>query len=57
MRLVAASAVVWAVAAALLFVVVPGIDTLGRLLVFSECVGLTMTVCVVLLCCSRPLHE
>lgn len=54
-QLVAASAVVWAVAAALLFVVVPGIDTFARLLVFSECVGLTMAVCVVLLRRQRRL--
>lgn len=46
---VAASAMVWAVAAALLFVLFPGLDTFARLLVFSECVGLTMTACVVLL--------
>ncbi|HBH37223.1 MAG TPA: sensor histidine kinase [Curvibacter sp.] len=43
------SAVVWAVAAALLHVLAPGLETLGRLLVFSECVGLTMVACVVLL--------
>ena len=47
--IVAASAVVWAVAASILHVLAPGLDTLPRLLVFSECVGLTMVVSVVLL--------
>jgi sensor histidine kinase YesM len=49
LRVVAASAVFWAVAAALLFILVPGLETFPRLLVFSECVGLTMVACVVLL--------
>ncbi|MFZ5550208.1 MAG: sensor histidine kinase [Pseudomonadota bacterium] len=57
MQLVAASAVVWAVAAALLFVVVPGLDTFARLLVFSECVGLTMVACVVGLRRQRRLER
>ncbi|MEO3690643.1 sensor histidine kinase [Roseateles paludis] len=57
LQLVSASAVVWAVAAALLFVVVPGLDTFARLLVFSECVGLTMAVCVVLLRRQRRLER
>ncbi len=48
-QVIAASAVVWAVAAILLFILVPGLDTLTRLLVFAECVGLTMVACVVLL--------
>lgn len=57
MQLVAASAVVWAVAAALLFILVPGLDTYPRLLVFSECVGLTMVACVVLLRRQRRLER
>ncbi len=48
-QLVAASALAWAVAASLLFVLVPGIETFPRLLVYSESVGLTMVACVLLL--------
>jgi signal transduction histidine kinase len=55
--IVAASAVVWAVAASLLYVLAPGLDTLPRLLVFSECVGLTMVVSVVLLRRQRRLSR
>jgi len=54
---IAASALVWAVAAALLFVIVPGIETFPRLLVFSESVGLTMVTCVVLLRRQRRLER
>ncbi|MFT7771623.1 sensor histidine kinase [Roseateles sp.] len=43
------AAALWAVAAVLLFLVVPGIETLPRLLTFSECVGLTMVVVAMLL--------
>lgn len=57
LQFVAASAVVWAVAAALLFILVPGLDTFPRLLVFSECVGLTMMACVVLLRRQRRLER
>jgi len=46
-QFVAASALLWAVVAGLMFIL--GVDSLPRLLVFSECVGLTMTACVVLL--------
>ena len=56
-QFVAASAVVWAVVAALLFVLVPGLDTYPRLLVFSECVGLTMVACVLLLQRQRRLER
>jgi hypothetical protein len=45
----AAAAVLWAVAAALLFILVPGLETFPRLLLFSESVGLTMVASVVLL--------
>ncbi len=48
-QVVAASSVVWAVAAIVLFILAPGLDTLRRLLVFAECVGLTMVACVLLL--------
>ncbi|MFO1270068.1 MAG: histidine kinase [Rubrivivax sp.] len=47
LKFVSATAVLWAVVAALMFVL--GVDTLPRLLVFSECVGLTMVVCLLLL--------
>ncbi|MBL8350242.1 MAG: histidine kinase [Burkholderiaceae bacterium] len=56
-QFVAASAVVWAVAAALLFILAPGLDTFPRLLVFSECVGLTMVACVGLLRRQRRLER
>ena len=46
-KFVAASAVAWALVAALMFIL--GVDTFARLLVFSECVGLTMTTCAILL--------
>ena len=46
-KFVAASAVLWALVAALMFIL--GVDTFPRLLVFSECVGLTMVACAVLL--------
>jgi sensor histidine kinase YesM len=46
---IAVSAVFWAFAATLLFILAPGLDTFPRLLVFSECVGLTMVACVLLL--------
>jgi signal transduction histidine kinase len=43
------AAAIWAVAATLLFILAPGLETFPRLLVFSECVGLTMVACVLLL--------
>jgi signal transduction histidine kinase len=49
LTLLAASAVLFAVAAALLFLLAPGFDTFARLLVFHECVGLTMLACALLL--------
>jgi len=51
---IAVSAVFWALAATLLFILAPGLDTFPRLLVFSECVGLTMVACVLLLRRTRP---
>ena len=53
LRLLAGSALFWALSAALLFVVAPGLETFGRLLVFAECVGMTMVSCVLLLRRSR----
>jgi len=46
---IGACVVFWALAATLLFFLVPGLDTYPRLMVFSECVGLTMVSCVLLL--------
>jgi signal transduction histidine kinase len=46
-RLAAASAVLWAVVAALFFIT--GLDTFPRMLVFCESIGLVMVACVVLL--------
>jgi signal transduction histidine kinase len=47
--LLAASTLFWALQAWLLFTLAPGLDTLPRLLVFSECVGTVIVVCVLLL--------
>ena len=47
--LIAAAASFWAIAAALLFFLVPGLETFPRLLMFAECVGLTMAACVLML--------
>lgn len=47
LQFIAASSVLWAVVAALMFIL--GVDSFWRLLVFSECVGLTMVACLVLL--------
>jgi signal transduction histidine kinase len=52
-RLIAGSALFWALSAAVLFVVAPGLDTFPRLIVFAECVGMTMVACVLLLRRSR----
>ena len=51
--LIAGSALFWALEAWLLFTVAPGLETLPRLLVFSECVGTAIIVCVLLLRRSR----
>src|SRR5690349_23674791 len=50
---IVAAAGFWALASTLLYVLVPGIETYPRLLVFHECVGLTMMACVVLLLRTR----
>lgn len=42
MQLIAGSMLFWALAAALLFVAAPGVDSFHRLLVFSECVGMAI---------------
>ena len=44
-----ASVVFWALASTLLFFLAPGLETYPRLLVFTECVGLTMVAGVLLL--------
>ncbi len=49
LRAIAFSAVFWALAATLLYVLSPGLDTWPRLMVFHECVGTTMVACVLLL--------
>ena len=46
---IGAAAAFWALASTLLFFLVPGLETYPRLLVFHECVGLTMMACVLLL--------
>ena len=51
----ALSSIFWAVASTLLFFLSPGLDTWPRLLVFHECVGLTMVACVLLLRRTRLL--
>ena len=53
-RLLAISGAFWALAAAVLHQAVPTAETLPRLLVFTECVGLTMTICILLLKSSSP---
>lgn len=57
LRAVAVAAVFWALAATLLYVISPGLDTWPRLLVFSECVGLTMVACVLLLRRARAFTQ
>lgn len=42
LRAMAITGVFWALAATLLFVLSPGLDSWPRLLVFHECVGMTM---------------
>ncbi|MEP6502022.1 MAG: histidine kinase [Betaproteobacteria bacterium] len=53
LQLLAASALFWALAAGILFLAAPGIDTLGRLLVFSESNGLAIIAIAMLLRPSR----
>jgi signal transduction histidine kinase len=48
-----ASAAFWALASTLLFFLAPGLETYPRLLVFHECVGLTMVACVLWLLRTR----
>jgi len=49
LRAIAVAAVFWALAATLLYLLSPGLDTWSRLMVFHECVGMTMVACVLLL--------
>jgi signal transduction histidine kinase len=53
LRLVIGSALFWALAAGILFIAAPGLDTFGRLLVFNECVGMAIIVFAMLLRPSR----
>ncbi len=46
---IGAAVAFWALASSLLYVLAPGLETWPRLLVFHECVGLTMMACVYLL--------
>lgn len=50
---IGAAVAFWALASTLLYVLVPGLETYPRLLVFHECVGLTMMACVFVLQRSR----
>ena len=49
LRAIAVAAVFWALAATLLYLLSPGLDTWPRLMMFHECVGMTMVACVLLL--------
>ncbi|WP_426303859.1 sensor histidine kinase [Acidovorax facilis] len=49
LRATSVAIVFWALAATLLYLLSPGLDTWPRLLVFSECVGLTMVASVLIL--------
>jgi signal transduction histidine kinase len=53
-RLLAGSAAFWALAAALLHQAMPSAVTFPRLLLLTECVGLTMTLAILLLKSSSP---
>ena len=53
MPALAAAVAFWALASTLLYFLVPGLETYPRLLVFHECVGLTMMACVLVLQRSR----
>ncbi len=50
---IAAAAAFWALASTLLFFIAPGLETYPRLLVFHECVGLTLMACAHVLLRSR----
>ena len=54
LRIAAVTALVWAIAALLLAFLAPGVGSFERVLVFSECVGLTMVACVLVLRRVRP---
>lgn len=55
LSLIGAAAAFWAIASTLLYLLVPGIETYPRLLVFHESVGLTMMACVLALLRVRRL--
>ncbi|KQW35241.1 sensor histidine kinase [Rhizobacter sp. Root404] len=53
LSVIGAAVAFWALASTLLYVLVPGLETYPRLLVFHECVGLTMMACVFVLLRTR----
>jgi len=53
LRQIAAWALFWAFAAGILFIVVSGSETYGRLVVFCECAGMTITAIAMLMRPSR----
>jgi hypothetical protein len=53
LRLIAGFSLFWALAAGLLFIAAPGLETFGRLLVFHECGGTVIIVCALLIRRSR----
>lgn len=57
LRAIAIAAVFWALAATLLYLLSPGLDTWPRLLVFHESVGMTMVACVLLLRRTRAFSQ
>lgn len=53
LRLVAGWALFWALVAGILYIAAPGLETYGRLLVFSECAGMAIVAVAMLLRPSR----
>ena len=53
LRVAAGWAVFWALAASILYIASPGLETYGRLLVFSECAGMAIIALAMLLRSSR----
>ena len=53
LRLTLGTALFWALAASVLFIAAPGVDSLGRLFVFSECVGMAIVGIALLFRSSR----
>ena len=53
LRLIAGWALFWALAAGVLYITAPGLETYGRLLVFNECSGMAIMMFAILLRPSR----